>query len=116
MRIIQHRGYDVMHLVRGGRWLLVVTAPGEIMAYDLEMPEINGSILVQPLSDLDRQLVRQLVVSIDNESSVLTFDLAVIQDIYGAHFLLWCFSQFNVCVKAKFPTHLLLGSVCGGLH
>jgi hypothetical protein len=43
-----------MHLVRGGRWLLVVSAPGEIMAYDLKVPEIAGSILVEPQSDMDR--------------------------------------------------------------
>jgi hypothetical protein len=72
-RIIQRRCHDVMHLVRGGRRLLVVLAPGEITVYDLEVPEITGRILVEPQSDMDRQLVRQLAVDIDGESLVLTF-------------------------------------------
>jgi hypothetical protein len=95
MRKIQPRGHNVMHLVRGGRWFLVVSAPGEITVSNLEVPEITGSILVEPQSDMDRQLVRQLAVNI-NESSVLTLDLAIIQDIFGAYFSLWFFSEFNV--------------------
>jgi hypothetical protein len=98
LRIIQRRGHDVMHLVRGGRWLLVVSAPGEITVYDLEVPEITGSILVEPQSDIDGQLVRQLAVDIDNKSLVLTFDLAIIQDIFGTYFPSWFLSEFNVYI------------------
>jgi hypothetical protein len=75
---------------------LEVSAPGDITVYDLEVPEITSSILVEPQSDMDRQLVQQLAVDIDGESLMLTFDLAIIQDIFGMYFPSWFLSEFNV--------------------
>lgn len=86
-RKIQRRSHDGMCLVKGGRWLFVVSSPGTVMVYDLDAPTTTGKIIIEPQDDLDNQLIRQLTVSIDNQSSVLTFDLALIRDIYGAFML-----------------------------
>ncbi|KAF8654669.1 hypothetical protein AX16_003486 [Volvariella volvacea WC 439] len=64
---------DCLHLIRGGRWLLVGLTSGSIVFYDLDESDPTPRVLIpQPQSIPDAV---QIAIDIDTSSPMLTFEL-----------------------------------------
>jgi len=66
-----------MHLVEGGRWLLVVSKTGSVTYLDLDSPTITETILISDQIDNPTPVVEmQIVIDMDRASSFLAFNIA----------------------------------------
>ncbi|RDB18718.1 hypothetical protein Hypma_014706 [Hypsizygus marmoreus] len=64
-------------LVPGGRWLLVGSENGSVMAYDMDAPTVAPKLLIPPETLQDQQPVYNMSISQDLSSSKLTFTLSL---------------------------------------
>ena len=66
-----------MHLVEGGRWLLVMSKTGFVTYVDLDSPTITEAILISDQIDAPSPVVEmQIVIDMDRSSSFLAFNIA----------------------------------------
>lgn len=82
-RTIQGEMANAICLIEGGRWLLTASTGGIVLAHDLDAIDIKTKILIKPKDNLDTQRTSRLVYSIDRSKSILTFNLAIVQDFTG---------------------------------
>ncbi|KAG6918590.1 hypothetical protein DXG01_013393 [Tephrocybe rancida] len=68
------RGMTRAYLVPGGRWLLIGTGDGSLLAYDLDAPGVQGRLLLQIPSS---RKIESMCISIDTESPTFGFKIAV---------------------------------------
>lgn len=73
--------YIIMHLVQGGRWLLVADR-GSVTAYDLESLRVKSKSLICPINDLDNNIITALEVCVEQQQP-LAFTMVLVQDMYG---------------------------------
>jgi hypothetical protein len=69
-----------MHLVEGGRWLLVVSKTGSVTYLDLDSPTITEAILISdqiddPTPTVWRNIETQIAVDMDRASPFLAFNM-----------------------------------------
>lgn len=74
-----------VHLVRGGRWLLVGSKMGAVHCYDLDTPTCHESVLIPPETRWEDQIVTSLTVCHREHSEKLNFDLLVEMAYIGEH-------------------------------
>jgi hypothetical protein len=78
------KAHNCVHLVEGGRWLLVGTDSGSVICYDLNSSTIESSILIptpfdaETAFDEDEDTEILLSVDMDLEAEYLKFNLGII--------------------------------------
>ena len=70
-----------MHLVEGGRWLLVVSKTGSVNYLDLDSPTISEAILISdqiddPTPTVWRDIEMRMAIDMDRASPFLVFNIA----------------------------------------
>lgn len=74
---------NALHLVEGGRWLLA-SYYGSVTVYDLDDPHDKGKAIIQRHDEvLDNQKTTSLDVDMLAQTSTLSFNLAIVQDLRG---------------------------------
>lgn len=81
----------MMHLVDGGRWLLMLNR-GTMVSYDLDAQSIEGTVLITPATQDDDVEMRHIVVYVDKEGATEEFMVALVQDSNGTSEYLPVFS------------------------
>ena len=67
---------EFIHLIKGGRWLLVTTNIGAVTYYDLNADNISGVLLIPAqVQDTCRHYKIMMSIDINRDSSVLSFKI-----------------------------------------
>ncbi len=77
-RSIMVEPFKYVHLIRGGRWLLVTTKIGQVTYYDLDAETIEGVPLIPQQLHKPSSLVQVMMdIDIDSSSPTLSFRIAL---------------------------------------
>ena len=79
-----------LFLVNGGRWLLTVSCLGSVSYYDLDAQDpVKRTLITSQIKYLDEDLWLEnfddlmMTLDVDNESAILSFNLALYMRKYG---------------------------------
>jgi hypothetical protein len=105
---IDNSGTKALILIKGGRWLLTASDLGSVSYYDLETREPMERPLIPGKRERDSDgsfHVVKMDVDIDDESAVLSFNLALYLGDGGFLFILQNFNLNMTCITRVLPVN-----------